>query len=369
MKKILYYFLPLMLVVSACDKQNIDEFEKNPEKAPRILTAQFDTEATKADLGEDGLTPELESTFVLGEGVAPHDCFMVYDGSGHRMLYMVDSKIGGIYTFKPWEYNNGYYPGNSEEGLSTTGPLYAVYWGAVPIYHLMGGATDGSEYNQFMYKMYAPYGSYDNSKYKICLPSTPAVPEYIRLNGALENAMFIGQSSDGEPDHLIFKNACALIKVSVPSELFEDVDSDSDIVFTLFLSTGASIEQDGGTSTWIAGTIDRQADVVWNEGNPSFSNYSPMSFNGNKNGSFATMILSQGDYYIPFFPQTINTNISICFNYRSKEGGFRRYYAIKDLSGGKSMTFERNKIYNFGSLGTEGRWKEVDFFESKVIGL
>lgn len=361
MKKILYYFLPLMLVVSACDKQKIDEFEKNPEKAPRILTAQFDTEATKADLAED-LTPELESTFELGGKLAPHDCFMVYDGSGHRMLYMVDSENEGIYTFKPWEYNNGYYPGNSEEGLSTTGPLYAVYWGAVPIYHLMG-ATDNSEMSQFYYKMYAPYGSYDNSKYKVCLPSTPAVPEYIALNGALENAMFIGQSSDGAPDHLIFKNACALIKVSVPDELFDDVDS----VFTLFLSTGASIEQDGDEKIWTAGRIDRQADVVWNGGNPSFSNYSPLSFNGHENGSFATVILSKGDYYIPFFPQTIDTNISIFFNYSSKKGGFRRYYAIKDLRGGKSMTFERNKIYNFGSLDTKTPWKEVDSFESKVI--
>lgn len=349
-----------MLVVSACDKQNIDEFEKNPEKAPRILTAQFDTEATKADLGEDVLTPELESTFVLGEGVAPHDCFMVYDGSGHRMLYMVDSKIGGIYTFKPWEYNNGYYPGNSEEGLSTTGPLYAVYWGTVPFY-LMEGVTDDEE-SQLVYKIYAPYGSYDNSnsKYKVCLPGMPAA-SMLGLNGALENAMFIGQSSDGNPDHLIFKNACALIKVSVPSELFEDVDSE----FTLFLSTGASIEQDGDTHNWIAGTIDRQADVIWNEGNPSFSNYSPIPVCG----SFAQMILSQGDYYIPFFPQTINTNISICFTYYSKEGEYHHYYAIKDLRDGKSMTFERNKIYNFGSLGTEGLgspWKEVDGYVSKI---
>lgn len=342
-----------MLVVSACDKQNIDEFEKNPEKAPRILTAQFDTEATKADLAVDRLTPELEST----------DCFMVYDGSGHRMLYMVDSKIGGIYTFKPWEYNNDYYPGNSEEGLSKTGPLYAVYWGAVPVYHLMDGATDDSEISQIMYKMYAPYGSYDNSKYKVCLPSMPAA-SVLGLNGALENAMFIGQSSDGAPDHLIFKNACALIKVSVPSELFEDVESEID----LFLSTEASIEQDGDDRVWMAGKIDRQADVIWNEGNPSFSNYSPISFGEQENGSFMQMIFSQGDYYIPFFPQTIDTNISICFYYRSKENKGHYYYAIKDLSGGKSMTFERNKIYNFGSLGTEGPWKEVDGYNSKAIG-
>lgn len=168
---------------------------------------------------------------------------------------------------------------------------------------------------------------------------TTAVPlQQKAVKGSFDNNLNIAVAKSADGEHLSFKNACALLKVTIP----EDMDNVAAISVAAgtYLSGKVLITLDGETFT-VAGSTETRA--AFKEVNLD-------------NGGAA---MEPGDYYIVVIPGTHSARFHL--GVTTTEG--ETYVKYKILNSDNAVTLEPNDVLNLGNVPTSG---SKDF---KVINL
>jgi len=157
---------------------------------------------------------------------------------------------------------------------------------------------------------------YDGTAYRIAQVSVPT--QQTLVAGGFDRSAMVMTAYTENPSELHFKNAVALVKFNV---------ADADV------SSGAII----ASGSVISGTF--RADIKSDTGEPILVDYG-QTVSDRVNFSTGEPLLTETDYYVAVRPGELKDGFKVYLN----------SVLVKSISAGQLKSFERNKIYDLGTL-------------------